>query len=68
MVIITLPENVKLTSWLSDFLKVYSCADGQSDSIVKDIEDMVRSYIEKVLVVYPSHDPRIFVLQSLVTY
>lgn len=38
---------------MSNFLKVLSCADGQSDNIVADIENMVRSFIEKVLAVYP---------------
>jgi hypothetical protein len=30
-------------------------AEGQSDSIVGDIENMVRSYIEKVIIFIPVH-------------
>lgn len=28
--------------------KFWMCAEGQADSIVEDIENMVRSYVEKV--------------------
>lgn len=39
-----------------NFWTVYCCEDGQSDSIVQDIENMVRSYIEKVTSIHPTFD------------
>lgn len=33
---------------LIDCIVWFHCLEGQPDSIVKDIDDMVRSYVEKV--------------------